>query len=348
MTQDAWQEPFRELRSKLQAVVDSDVRLYHSVLMAPFHEWTDLEELVLWLEPSLMGEDLVLRIDTPTTGCKFHAHLFFGEQATIQYLLNSLGSLHSWCQHVPVGLLPGFALPPVSRQTEMNLVLWCNWLLCLGWKSKRWYFAADVGVQKSIDVIYNFPWAEFRHPPEIDPRPILTHQKSVTTPFDLWPRLFERDSLNMPEIIDAYLVDSGAAICGEFCKASIAGIDILLSLSSPAPDQKNSVDQKPRRSGVRKSTRGKIEAELIQVRAVLLQRHCYEKDIEKRRQPMTQDEIALALNWVSPSGKTNQAKVHRRLAEMLGDPSTYKRCFVDDFAYERFLKQLKPTSFKTD
>lgn len=108
MSKSNWKLPFLRFRDRIRPLFDSGVKLYHGILMAPFHERKDVKDVVENLDPCFRGKSKVAEIETPTEGCQFHSHYFFGDSGGCKVLEHALLGIHDWIQAVPKELLPRF------------------------------------------------------------------------------------------------------------------------------------------------------------------------------------------------------------------------------------------------
>ena len=197
--------------------------------MAPFHERKDLKDVVENLDPCFRGKSMVAVIETPTEGCQFHAHYFFGDSGGCKMLEHALLGIDDWLQAVPKELLPRFHVSyECINEPYRNLTTWANLVYYLAWEIDAPYLQAAVEHQARIEVVRFFPWSEWPQPAGCDPRPILIHQGDSSGQFEtLIERFGESEEFQWcPDIIDAYLV--GEEISGEFIVASLCAIDILI------------------------------------------------------------------------------------------------------------------------
>ena len=228
MAKSDWKKPFLQLQQSIEPLIALNNQLFHSNVCLPFHDRQRASDFASYLEAAHRAEELAGIIETPTAGCSFHGHFFFGSSAVLQQMGTLLKDLHSWIDDMPEGILPAFSLPRTDRQTTHNLALWSNILLALAWSQSRWHFAADVEFQQQLDQIEFTLWEELNQPAHLNPMAVLTHQKEIEVPFIEWPKRFKDKELAIPEYFGAYLRDAGEQICGDFLKASMSAIDIIV------------------------------------------------------------------------------------------------------------------------
>jgi len=127
MAKSDWKTPFLRFRDQIRPLFDSGVKLYHGILMAPFHEHNELKEVVLNLEACLSGKTKIAVIETPTDGCNFHAHYFFGDSGGCNLLGHALSGIDDWMQDIPKDLLPRFNVSCTSLSEHYrNLATWAS------------------------------------------------------------------------------------------------------------------------------------------------------------------------------------------------------------------------------
>lgn len=228
MNPTQWKRPFLHLQQNIAPLISVGHQLFHSNVCLPFHDRKNASEFASHLEAAHRAEELAGIVETPTSGCRFHGHFFFGSSAIFQKVGTLLKDLHSWIDDIPEGLLPAFLLPRTERQTTHNLALWSNILLVLAWSQSKRHFAADVEFQQQLDQIEFSTWEELNQPPHLDPIAVLTHQKEIAVPFTEWSQRFRDNGLAVPEYFGTYLRDAGEQICGDFLKASMSAIDIIV------------------------------------------------------------------------------------------------------------------------
>jgi hypothetical protein len=312
-----WKAPFLQFRDQIRPLFDSGVKLYHGVLMAPFHEREELTEVVRSLEACHEGKTTVAVIETPTDGCNYHAHYFFGDSGGCQLLGHALSGIDDWLRAVPRALLPEFNVPCNScYKPDGDLATWVSVVYYLAWEINAPYLQGAVEYQESIEEIVFYPWSEWPQPEGCDPRSLLIHQGNDSTQFE---KFLERFGMSeefrwCPDIIDAYLLN------GEFVAASLAAIDVLVFMLEQIRGKDTVVPQNasaPHRKN-RQSRSRRVSNDLILLREMLAELHNPEIHGEKALIPLTAERIATALEWISKSGKPLQARVSRRMAELFG------------------------------
>jgi len=323
-------------------------RLFHANAMTPFHDATQAEVLKGILEPAYMEHEIVRVIESPTLGCRHHAHYFYGSRNACERLGDLLGNLQSWLKEVPSGLLPDYQLPSSMSPTDQNLVLWANIVYFLAWDFDLWYLDAAIEFQDPLNAASFWPWEDFKKPADANPCPFLTHEKSAQGTFEPWSYNFQRQSCRLPDVIDAYLIDVGENICGEFLRASIAATDIIVGLldSRGREGQTSSPRSIPRRKPTRRRVKkvDAIESDKFSIIVCLLKNHIEDRNPKTCRVPMTQEDIATQLGWISEkTGRPLQKRVHDRMKELFpsGGHRFYRNCFTNDGTCSRFLKELK-------
>ena len=348
MVESDWKRPFHQLGQDLRNLTAENGSLYHANLMTPFHGAGEAESIVGSLEPALMGYELVRVIETPTKGCEHHAHYFFGAKEHIDRLGKLLSPLDSWVKKIPAGLLPEYHVPSSMAPVDRMLVLWANILYFLAWNFDAWYLDADVEYQERIDVLPFKRWTELPRPADADPRPILTHATESLGTFTSWPGKFQREACELPEIIDAYLIDVGIEICGEFLKASIAATDIMVGILDAYEGTNSRRGVVPRRPRTRRKRADRIRTEKFLIEALLLSHHDPKANPTGCMTVLTQEEIATRLGWISrTTGKPLQKRVFDRMLEIFpqGGHRFYRQCFTDEQSLKVLTKNLKDRQF---
>ncbi|WP_237228829.1 hypothetical protein [Rubinisphaera sp. JC750] len=348
MGESDWKRPFHQLGQDLRSLLAEDGVLYHANLMTPFHEAGKAESVVESLEPALMGHELVHIIETPTNGGKYHAHYFFGAREQIDRLGKLLSPLDSWFKKIPAGLLPEYNLPSSMAPEDRKLVLWANTLYYLAWNFDAWYLDADVEYQEKIDVLPFKRWTELPKPADADPRPILTHANESQGTFTSWPSKFQREACRLPEVIDAYLIDVGNEVCGEFLKASTAATDIIVGILDTHAGIKSGRGVVPRRTRTRHKRADRIWTEKFLIEALLLSHHDPKANPTRCMTVLTQEEIATRLGWISrATGKPLQKRVFDRMLEIFpqGGHRFYRQCFTDEQSLKVLIKDMRDRQF---
>ena len=294
--------------------------------MAPFHEGKDLKEVVENLDPGDRGKVKVAVIETPTEGCQFHAHYFFGDSGGCKLLGHALSGIDDWMRAVPKELLPRFNVPCDGMYEPFrNLVTWANLVYYLAWEIDAPYLQAAVEHQARIEEVGFFPWSEWPQPAGCDPRPLLIHQGDNSGQFEKMLRRFgESEEFQWcPDIIDAYLV--GEEISGEFISASLCAIDILVFMLDQVRGDE-AVKQNELTTPIkRKSTkRSDIAKDIMLLKAFLRHHHDPNKNDETAQEPLTAEQIAEAMQWVNKAGEPVQSRASRRMSDIFGPDAMNK------------------------
>lgn len=318
MSNEKWKEPFKQLKDKLQVLYDANLNIYHGVLMAPFHAANEVEHVVHKLEASYAGKNLLARINTPTEGCQHHAHYFFGNNSCFQQLGRNLSGIKGWMEKVPEELVPKFHIPKLENQVEENLVRWANLVYFLAWELDAPNLEATVEYQEIANGGSSFLWEECPQPSNCDPRPWLIHQADRTDQIQEWMNKFSNEDLSLPEIIDAYLL--GESMIGEFISRSLTAIDGLIFILEHVKQRQSEPSakfSKPIREKWPKSVEVSNEVEFL--KKFLVEYHSKERLAGNIFCPLTANEIAIQMKWISKSGKPLQSKVNRRMAQIFGE-----------------------------
>ena len=334
MSKPNWKIPFLQFRDRIRPLFDSGVKLYHGILMAPFHEHKDLKDVVENLEACLRGKTKVAVIETPTVGCGVHAHYFFGDSGGCKLLGNTLSGISDWMRAVPKELLPQFSLP-CDRMYEpyRNLVTWANLVYYLAWEIDSPYLQAALEHQARVEEVGFFPWAEWPQPEGCDPRPLLIHQGDNAGQFE---KMLERFGLSeefrwCPDIIDAYIV--GEDMSGEFITASLAAIDILVFMLDRVRGDESAKQSEISTPIKRKSSKPRrISSDVILLKAFLRLHHDQKENGEKALIPLTAEQIAEAMQWFNDDGEPVQSRASRRMTDIFGPDAMnkYKAAFQGD------------------
>jgi len=330
MSNDKWKKPFKQLKDKLQVLYDANLNVYHGVLMAPFHEANEVGEVVSELEASFSGEILLSRIDVSTDNCCHHAHYFFGNNNGLLNLKRSLDGIEDWIEAIPKSLVPTFQIPKLNNQVEENLVRWANLVYFLAWKIKSPYLQAMVEYKVSINGGGSFPWEECPQPSGCDPRPLLIHQGDTSNQMQELKAKFSDEDLNIPDIIDAYLI--GESMIMEFIACSITAIDCLtLMLEQKVLEVASDIDLEIK-DRKKRSKSSRVENEIEMLKNFLIGYHKSERIKGNEYCPLTAEEIAHKMEWFSDNEKPLQSKVSRRMRTIFGENpmEKYRAVFQDD------------------
>lgn len=326
MSKSNWKLPFLRFRDRIRPLFDSGVKLYHGILMAPFHERKDVKDVVENLDPCFRGKSKVAEIETPTEGCQFHAHYFFGDSGGCKLLGNALSGIDDWMRTVPKELLPRFHVRCDSLSEQYrNLVTWANLVYYLAWEIDAPYLQAAVEHQARIEVVGFFPWSEWPQPAGCDPRPILIHQGDSSGQFEtLIERFGESEEFQWcPDIIDAYLV--GEEISGEFIAASLCAIDILVFMLDQVRGgeavKQNELTTPIRR---RSTKRSDIAKDIVLLKAFLRLHHDPNTNNKTAGIALTAEQIAEAMKWVNKAGEPVQSRASRRMSDIFGPDAMNK------------------------
>jgi hypothetical protein len=326
MSKSDWKLPFLRLRDQIRPSFNSRVKLYHGILMAPFHEGKDLKDVVENLDPCDRGKVKVAVIETPTEGCQFHAHYFFGDSGGCKLLGHALSGIDDWMRAVPKELLPRFNVPCDGMYEPFrNLVTWANLVYYLAWEIDAPYLQAAVEHQARVEEVGFFPWSEWPQPAGCDPRPLLIHQGDNSGQFEKMLRRFgESEEFQWcPDIIDAYLV--GEEISGEFIAASLSAIDILVFMLDQVRGDE-AVKQNELTTPIRrKSTkRSRIANDIMLLKAFLRVYHDPNVNMKTAQEPLTAEQIAELMGWVNKAGEPVQSRASRRMSNIFGPDAMNK------------------------
>lgn len=319
MSKTDWRSPFRKFRDRIRVLYDANQQIYHSVLMTPFHSGEQSSDVVNEMEPVYEGHGLLSEIPIPTDGRGHHAHYFFGDNGAFQQLGRELNGVRGWIQSIPKQLLSEFDVPRLPNQTDENIVYWTNLVYQVAWKIDAPYLQATVEFRPDHAGGAFLPWDACSQPLDIDPRPLLFQYGNPTVRFGQWPAKFETDQRQPPEVIDAYLC-AEESIVGEFLYCSLTAIDALIYIVELKQAEKTYTEQNPiRRNRNKKNT--PIHRD-IAILFDFLRMHHFVDIVDKEKgdpmKPLTQTEIAVALEWFLPNGNPDQVKVTRRMKSLFG------------------------------
>jgi len=334
MTKQDWKIPFHKLKDQLQTLYDANQNVHHGVVMAPFHSHNapdDFEQIIGELEAADVGKFRIYSIRTPGAEEALHAHYFYGDNGAFQSMCRSLSGIEGWMRDIPKNLVPKFAVPQFASQTERDLVRWVGLVYYLAWEFDTPYLSAMVEYNASMKEVSFFPWIEWPQPAGFDPRPFLIHRTDPYETIEDWKEKFaeEEEFYYLPEIIDAYLL--GYPIIGEFVACSLTAIDCLIYMLEPVHGDREAARSftKPIRKKPSRSNR--MDNEVMLLKGFLRVHHDPKETGEKAFEPLTAEQIAVAMNWVSKSGKPLQAKVSRRMTDVFGKDAMRK--------YRRLIKR---------
>lgn len=340
MGNEKWKESFKQLKDKLQVLYDANLNVYHGILMAPFHDANEVGDVVSELEASYSGEQLLAEINVPTDDCRHHAHYFFGNNNGLLNLKRSLDGIEDWIEAIPKSLVPNFQIPKLNNQVEENLVRWANLVYFLAWKVKSPYLQAMVEYKASINGGGSFPWEECPQPSGCDPRPLLIHQEGSSNQMHELKAKFSGEDLIIPDIIDAYLI--GENMIMEFIACSITAIDCLtLMLEQKVIEVASDMDLEIK-DRKKRSKSSKVENEIEMLKNFLIGYHKSEQIKGNIFCPLTAEEIAFKMEWVSENERPLQPKVSRRMRSIFGENpmEKYRAVFQDDAPAPRGFKKV--------
>lgn len=351
MPKENWKSPFFKLAESIRLLFESDVRLYHHILLAPFHHPKEIQGAVNTLEGAYLGKAVVAVTATPTAGSLWHAHYFFGDSAGYKLLGKALDGIEDWILGIPKGLIPRFHISCSAPVSHSNVVRWACLVYYLAWELDRTYFQAMVEQQFHANVSTFELWSDDLTKDFFDPRPILIQQGNCTETLQALNRQIQVDGSNLrcPQIIGAYLL--GEQICAEFVSASLVAIDVLTFVLDEmrAPDgSANSGISTPIK---RRRRRRNIANDVIQLKTALKIKHDFRQYGEVALMPMTADEIAEMMGWYrEPSGELATERVSRRMEDIFGlNPmEKYRALFQRDDQLTGLLTRLDDDTFQVD
>jgi hypothetical protein len=327
-TTSVWRKPFIELKSSLRALYDSRLTFYHCVVLSTNRSRAELSSIFEMLEPAYCGKSLVHEIPVATDGCTYHGHLFFSDDRRgITQLGQLLHDLDSWMDQIPGGFVPAFDNLPVRIQTDRNIIRWTSLVYYLAAATDATYLDLEVEYLESIDRIGFFRWFECPQPLRCSPLEWLTHRSSTKGVIPKEKHRFQERKEPFPDVIDAYLL-------GEFIEKSIAAIDILAYVfDRENRDKTTKSEALSDSSNESRKLRGrykKSETEKKKLEAMLLRYHNLweNSDVElDAESPLTQEQIAKEMDWITVGGKLDTTRVHHRMKAIFGDPpmKAYRR-----------------------
>ena len=348
MAKSDWKAPFLKLRDQIRPLFDSGVKLYHGILMAPFHERKDLDEVVQNMEACSRGKTKVAYFETPTVGCKVHAHYFFGDSGGCNVLGHALSGIDDWMRAVPKELLPKFTVPCESAfKPYKDLATWTSLVYYLAWEIDAPYLQAAVEQQARVEEVSSDPWSDWPQPEGCDPRPFLIHQGDTSGQFEKMLLRFSQceEFRWCPDIIGAYVV--GEQISGEFISASLAAIDVLVFMLDQVRGQELAKQNELSSPIKRKSTKPRrVSYDVMMLKGFLKLHHDPRETGEKALIPLTTKQIAEYMQWFNENGEPVQSRASRRMEDIFGPDamSKYKVAFEGDFDIRGFKKSLEDGS----
>ncbi len=350
MPKSDWKEPFLRLKEKLRPQFNEGEKLFHGILMSPFYEENEIKEVVKNQAAAYSEEPLALTIETPTEDCKFHAHYFYGDKTICRQLNRDLSGIHDWLLGIPKGLLPKFNLPRIRTGSSENLITWVSVVYFLAWEIDAPYLRAEVDFQSRLHELTSVPWAEFSWPQNCNPRPILIHEGNSNRQFEKFLETFSEPEKGSwcPDIIGAYL--HGQPFCGNFIEASLAAVDVLVFMLEQIQSDKDVKKNKPS-SSIKKKWKPKgrrhVDVDVIFLKKLLSQHHDSVTRGEKANFPLTAEQIAESLGWMSKSGKPLLSRVRRRMIEYLGPNAMkkYRSAFVGGRINPGFKRMLDDETY---
>ena len=323
MATSDWKAPFLQFKDRIRPLFDAGVNLFHGVLIAPSYTSSEVTEAVDDLEAAISGKVLVAAIETPTRNCKHHAHYFFGDESACRVFEKSLEGLDRWIRAIPKNLLPEFHLPVDQSTKYRNITKWACIVYYLAWELDLAYLRGMVEIRPTVADSAFEPWADWPQPDGNDPRPLLIHQGDSAG--DLQPLIekFAADGKHLPEIIDAYL--QGESLGAEFITTSLSAVDVLVFMLDQIRGQESarqnelacSIKRKPKRGG-------RVTTDVTLLKAFLRIHHDPRETGKKALDPLTTEQIAIAMEWFAKSGKPLQSKASRRMTEIFGSNAMEK------------------------
>lgn len=327
MATSDWKAPFLRFRDQIRPLFDSNVEVYHGVVMAPFHRRSMVGAAVRKLKAAKAGKVGIAAIETPTKECGHHAHYFYGDKGAYVALGQALSGVEDWIQSAPNGLLPRFSIPRKTEGIKKDLVTWACLVYYLAWELDLSYLRAVCEFRPLLAEGAFEPWSKWPNQPEgVDLRPLLIHQGTSTGDLEpLKTKFAECERFcYFPDIIDAYLV--GGKSTAEFIGASLAAVDVLVFMLDKIQDleaAKNSELGSSTKSPKKKTKKaeGAIDDSTL-LAAFLHHYHDQRKSGAKANIPLTAMQIAAAMNW-------SQSKVSRCMKKILGPNgmAKYRRNF---------------------
>lgn len=315
-----WKTPFLRFRDRIRPHFDAGVQLYHGVLMAPYHDSSEVVEAVNALEAAIAGKTLAAEVETPTRNCKHHAHYFFGEEGACRVFARSLTDLDRWIKNIPKGLLPEFQIALGQHSRYRDMAKWACLVYYIAWEFDLPYLQGRVEFQPLVaDGTFDL-WSSLPQPDGCDPRPLLIHQGD--TAGELRPLIakFFDDGQYLPEIIDAYLPgNEGESMSADFISASLAAVDVLVymidQVRGEEPAKQNEVSSSIKK---RSSKTRRVSSDTKLLKGFLRIHHDPRETGEKASIPLNYEQIAEGMEWFSNSNKPLQSRVSRRMTEIFG------------------------------
>ena len=327
MAKSDWKAPFLEFRDQIRPQFDAGITVYHAILMAPFHERQEIQEVIKHQAVADMETSLAMTVETPSEDCKYHAHFFYGDKSICHLLGQALSGIDEWILGVPKGLLPKFDIKCREQTCQRNLVTWASLVCHLAWEVDAPYFQMMTEYQLRLEEIATTEWSMTPWPIECDPRYALIHEKSPRGNFTKFLETFSDMETGQwcPDIIGAYV--RGEPFCGDFIRASITAVDVLVFMLEQVQSLKSGMsDERPGSERKRKTNSKSVMREKELLRAYLIQRHVLNNDELEKHKPLTAVQIAEAMDWYNESGRPLQEKASRRMASIFGPNPMDKYC----------------------
>lgn len=322
-----WKAPFLRFRDQVRPLFDANVKLYHGILMTPFHKKGEIKEVIKNLAAADLGQPLALTIETPTEDCKYHAQFFYGESSTCSLLGEALSGIEDWIRRVPKGLLPEFDWK-FRVNTKDQLSAWTDLVYYLAWEVDAPYLQATVEYQSRIHDVSSFEWSSNPWPETCDPRPLLIRQGNSSNRFTEFLETFS-DKLWCPDVIGAYL--RGEPFCGDLIGASLAAVDVLVFMLEQNRGQEAAKqNERPARRRPTQESRVTLEVKLL--KGFLRMHHDPRETGDVALIPLTAKQIAEHMQWCNPDGEPVQSRASRRMEGIFGPDAMkkYKRAFLGD------------------
>lgn len=319
MSKPDWKTPFLKFRDQIRTHLDAGVRLYHGILVSPFYEKHEINEIIENLAPADAGRPLALTIETPIEDSKYHAHFFYGDSSACGLLNLALSGIEDWLRGAPPGLLPQFNVTCKTHAFGREMVIWANLVYYLAWEIDAPYLQAVVEYQTLRERDGFVPWQLGAWPQNCDPRPGLIHQGKSNDQFTKFLATLSDPEIDKwcPDIIAAYL--QGEPFCCDFIGASMAALDILVFMFDQVRGQEPTGQSKLSTPAKKKSNKaGRVSSDVKLLKGFLRIHHDPRETGEKACTPLTAEQIAEAMQWTNESGKPIQSKASRRMAEIFG------------------------------
>ncbi len=318
MANSDWKTPFLRFRDELRKHLEIGMPIYHSILMSPFYTKDEISEVIENVAAADDRQPRAAIVEMPAYDCKYHAQFFHGSKEICIRLTQTLSRIEHWLIDVPKGLLPRFQLTYPRNAACSDLATWANIVYYLAWEIDAPYLQANVEYIGLLDEVTSFPWSDGKWPESCDPRPALIRQGDTGDYVSDFLKTYTDETKRWcPDIIGAFLPGE-RTMCGDFILASVAAVDILVFMLDQVRGPKSKNPGLVKRPARKRSRSRTIKDDVFLLKSLLVERHNVAKYGEKAKKPLTEKQLAIALEWFSESGEPLTSRVNRRMKEIYG------------------------------